>query len=289
MKVKGKKRIPVLFVFLLIGMIVYAFILLYMIFWGVTSSFKGRLEFGDNILGLPRKWEIENYYYALRYFSAPKGMRDVYLDEMFLYSILYAGGCALFSTMCCCLMGYATSRFKYKINSIIYGFVLVAMILPLVGSLPSQIVVFKALNLYDTMIGMYIAKFNFISVYFMVFHAIYRGIPESFSEAAKIDGAGNWRILLSVMLPLVKVTFSTVFLLFFVTYWNDYSTPLLMMKSYPTIALGLYYFKFRTNQYTSPRPVQLAGAIMVFIPILLIFIAFRKKLMGNISLGGLKG
>lgn len=288
MKVKKKKHLPLLFGVLLAGMILYALILGYMLFWGVTSSFKGRLEFADNILGLPRAWVFENYYYALRNFVSPVGMRNVYLDEMLLYSLLYAGGCAFVSTACCCMMGYATSKFKYKLNKVIYGFVLIAMILPLVGSLPSQIVVFRTLNLYDTMIGMWVAKFNFISVYFMVFHAIFKGLPVSYSEAAKIDGAGNWRIFLSIMLPLVKVTFVTVFLLFFVSYWNDYSTPLLMMKSYPTIALGLYYFRFRQTPDTSPRPVQLAGAIMVFIPILLLFIAFRKKLMGNISLGGLK-
>ena len=203
MKAKKKKHPPLLFIFLLAGMILYTLILGYMLFWGITSSFKGRLEFADNILGLPRTFVFENYYHALRNFVSPVGMRNVYLDEMLLYSLLYAGGCAFFSTACCCLMGYATSKFKYKLNSVIYGFVLVAMILPLVGSLPSQIVVFKALNLYDTMIGMWVAKFNFISVYFMVFHAIFKGLPASYTEAAKIDGASKIRMFFKITLPMI--------------------------------------------------------------------------------------
>lgn len=285
-----KKRFTLFSIVCIVGLLLYVLLLCYMLFWGVTSSLKGRTEFTGNILGLPQGFEYENYYNALKYFTAysPKRATPIYLDEMFLYSLLYAGGCAFATTTACCMMGYATARFPYAFNKIIYGFVVVAMVLPIVGSLPSEIVVFKSLGLYDTLYGVWISKFHFISVYFMVFSAMFKGISPSFSEAAKIDGASNTVVFLRVMLPLVKVTFYTIFLLQFVSYWNDYSTPLLMLKSYPTFALGLYYYRFQASPQVQDIPSQLAGCIIVFLPVLVMFVVFQDKLIGNVSMGGLK-
>ena len=285
-----KKKFTIFSIICMLGLLFYVLLLCYMLFWGVTSSLKGRLEFNDNILGLPQGFEYENYYNALKYFTvySKKQASNVYIDGMFLYSLLYAGGCAFAATSACCLMGYATARFPYAFNKIIYGFVVVAMVLPLVGSLPSELVVFRALGLYDTLPGIWISKFHFISVYFMVFSAMFRGISPSFSEAAKMDGASNTVIFLRIMLPLVKVTFYTVFLLQFVNFWNDYSTPLLMLPSYPNLALGLYYYRFRAPSAVKNTPSQLAGCIIVFLPVLIMFIIFQDKLIGNVSMGGLK-
>ena len=285
-----KRKVTIFSIVCMVGLLVYVLLLCYMLFWGVTSSVKGRLEFNDNILGLPQGFEYENYYNALKYFTvySKKQAANVYIDGMFLYSLLYAGGCAFATTTACCLMGYATARFPYAFNKIIYGFVVIAMVLPLVGSLPSEIVVFRTLGLYDTMFGVWISKFHFISVYFMVFSAMFKGISPSFSEAAKIDGASNTSIFLQIMLPLIKVTFYTIFLLQFVNYWNDYSTPLLMLPSYPNLALGLYYYRFRAPSVVKNTPSQLAGCIIVFLPVLIMFIIFQDKLIGNVSMGGLK-
>ena len=113
-------------------------------------------------------------------------------------------------------------------------------------------------------------------------------IPESFSEAAKIDGAGNFTIMVTIMLPLVKTTFSTIFLIYFINFWNDYQTPLLYMPNRPTISYGLYRFGNSVNAELSSVPMQIMGSMLVFIPILLVFTLFSKKMMGNISMGGLK-
>lgn len=191
-------------------------------------------------------------------------------------------------TLSCMLVGYATAKFNYKFNGVLTAFVITAMTLPIVGNLPSSLVIFRALNLYDNFLGVWFSKFYFISVYFMVFRATFKGISPAYSEAAKIDGAGNLKVFLSIMIPLVKGTFATIFLLMFVVYWNDYGTPLLLLPSYPTVSLGLYYYRFRASAKTQDTPSQVAGCMAAFIPILIIFVLFRNKLMGNISMGGLK-
>ena len=129
-------------------------------------------------------------------------------------------------------------------------------------------------------------KSHFLGMYFLVYQGVFRGIHQSVTEAAKIDGAGNMRIFLRIILPLAKTTFFLVFLLQFIAFWNDYQTPLLYLPNHPTIAQGLYYFNFSTSNEFSTVPAKIAGAMFVLIPILIVFMIFKNKLMGNLTLGG---
>ena len=83
--------------------------------------------------------------------------------------------------------------------------------------------------------------------------------------------------------------FFTIVLLNFIAFWNDYQTPMIYIPSYPTLAYGLYYYVSGSfEQETSSVPMRLAGCVMVAIPLFIIFIAFQKKLLGGVSMGGLK-
>ena len=91
------------------------------------------------------------------------------------------------------------------------------------------------------------------------------------------------------MFPFVKGTIVTVILLNFITFWNDYQTPLIYMPTHPTLAYGLYYFTSGSYEIaTSNVPTQLAGCMLMAIPLFAVFIIFQKRILGNLSLGGLK-
>ena len=111
------------------------------------------------------------------------------------------------------------------------------------------------------------------------------------TEAAYLDGASNFRVMWSVILPMSLGIFSTVFLLNFITFWNDYQTPHIYMPTFPTLAYGLWNYTCGDGSYeadTSSTPMQLGGCMMMAIPLLIIFFIFQKKLLGKVSLGGLK-
>jgi raffinose/stachyose/melibiose transport system permease protein len=93
-------------------------------------------------------------------------------------------------------------------------------------------------------------------------------------------------VLFKIILPLVKNTFATVFLIHFIQLWNNYSTPLLYLRSFPTIAYGVYHVAYFISQY---EIYQMAIAMLVFIPMLVVFAIFNGRLMGNLTMGGLKG
>ena len=201
-------------------LILYSVSLLLPILWGLSTSLKTDLDFYLNPFWLPDgwfwNWQWSNYSYAFMNFvvkvEAGAGFRIIYMEEMFLYTILYALGCAFFQSFVCCVVAYMVVKFDYFFSKVIYTVVIVAMILPIVGSLPSEIQMSRALGFFDSIWGMWIMKSHFLGMYFLVFHAMFRGIPKEFADAARVDGAGNFQVLFSIMMPLVRNTLFTVIL-----------------------------------------------------------------------------
>jgi ABC-type glycerol-3-phosphate transport system permease component len=91
------------------------------------------------------------------------------------------------------------------------------------------------------------------------------------------------------MLPLAAVTISAVSILAFIEFWNDWRVNVVYLPSYPLISYALYQFQNNPVNEISTVPRKLAGCMMVTAPIFVLFVIFRKKLMGNLSIGGLKG
>ena len=243
MKVKKIKRSSVILGIVLGAVLgVYVLSLFWMLGWGLITSLKDDIYFLRHVIGLPDKWMWSNYIRAFNSFlvnvTTSSGIRTVYLEEMFLNSVLYALGCAIASTTCACVMAYLSARFAYKFSKVTYTVVVVAMIVPIVGSLPSEIQMVTSLGLFGTFWGVWLLKANFLGMYFLVFYAVFKGVPKDFSEAAKIDGAGNFTLMVRIMFPLVASTYFTVLLLNFITFWNDYQIPLIYIRLMGNIHMG---------------------------------------------------
>lgn len=245
----------------------------------------------NGILALPEKWMFSNYYKAFNNFWVQvedgNSVKTVLLGQMFLNSVLYAGGTALMSTLTPCIIAYLAAKYKFKFSRIVYVTVILVMTIPIVGNMPSMLETMRTLGLYDTYIGMLLQKLNFANMYFIIFYGTFRSLAGDYAEAAKIDGASHSRIMFSIMFPLVGTTLGVVFLLNFIAYWNDYLTPMVYWPSRPTAALGM--FLYSKNSHVNSVPDQLAGCMLLIFPIFVLFLIFQKHLMGNIAIGGLKG
>lgn len=133
-------------------------------------------------------------------------------------------------------------------------------------------------------------KSVFGGMYFLVFYAFFETMPDTYSEAAEIDGANYYTILLRIILPLAGKMIATVFLIVFVNYWNDYQTALVHMPTHPTLAYGVYRIAHEVSSGDLANiPTRISVCMMLAVPILIVFVIFKDKIMGNISIGGIKG
>lgn len=284
----------IFFAIVFLVMIVYVLSMFVLLFWGLISSLKSFGQFNADPVGFPKgsifRWEWANYSNAFRLIAVPVPGRRVKIPLLyqFGYSLLYAGGSAFFATLIPCVVAYMTAKFPYKFSKLVYAVVIVTMGLPIVGALPSEIQTAQRLGLYNHIWGIWIMKANFLGMYYLVFHAAFSSMPKDFCEAAEIDGASNLRIFVSIVMPIVRNTFVTVMLLKFIEFWNDYQTPMIYLPDYPTAAYGIYWFNFATMTEGAWPPTKISGAMLMLIPVLIIFLCFHKRLIGNVTMGGIK-
>ena len=309
-----KNKINAFAIVMIVLLSLYSLSIFFTLGWGLITSLKFRTDFGNpnnNVLGLPNMEILQQKgvslfnNYELVFSKMPLYMRTSYYtifsDEpvvhytepdffgMLLNTILYAGVGALVMALVPAVVGYMCAKYRFKFSEIVYSTALVIMIIPIVGAYPSELTVLRGLGLYDTWIGNLIQKFNFTGVYFFVYYAFFRGLSDTYQEAAEVDGASQLRILISIMLPLAIKTIGTVFLIQFVSLWNNYQAVLLYMPTHPTLAYGVYYLAYLDgDRDLSNVPARVASCMVLAIPILILFIVFKDKLMGNMSMGGIK-
>ncbi len=306
-KHKRKKRVVTPFAIIIsVFLALYVLILITVLGWTLMTTTKTIVEYefmdvgGDrmgNKLWLNKmKPTFENYILAYKHFvvtvdATRPGEYDIDYNiiSQFMNSLLYSVGCAAASTVAALIMGYATARFHYRFSTVIYAFVLMTMALPIIGSLPSEIATAQALNFYDTFPGIFIMRFTFLQTYYLVFFAQFKMIPQDYTEAAKIDGANPFSIMVKIIFPLAAGTISTVFVLNFITLWNDFQVPMVYLPSHPVAAYGMYLFQNTAIPEIAHTPTRLAGICLMAFPIVIFYAIFNKKLNVNLSIGGIKG
>lgn len=288
---KHRKTSP-LFVIVFVILIIYVVVLLIPLIWGLFISFVSRDAYSDylhNPLTLPTSYSFMNYINGFNDFNIkPVGSYvEQNIFEILGQTLIYSVSCSLAATIVPCICAYASARFNFKFGKLIYGIVIATMAIPIVGNLPSEIVVAQRLNIFDNLWLFWIMKANFLSIYFLLFHSIFKGIPMAYTEAAKIDGAGNFKIMINCIMPFSLGTMGIVFLLNFINFWNDYQIPYYYLPSYPVVGTAVFNFSLHTEKFGG-IPQLIAMIFIVAIPIIVLAIIFNKKLMGNLSDGGIK-
>ena len=290
-KTKMSRKMDAFQVVLYVIVTIYCLSMIYVLLFGFVNSLKDATDYEwNNPFGLPSKefgWHFDNYAKVLNEFKVfTLGGNEVYLMQMFFNSLFYAVLMSLFCMATQIITAYAIAKYDFRGKSVLYGVAVVVMLLPIIGSLASEVQMAEAFNFRNNLIGVCIMKCKYPGLYFLVFYATFKGLSWTYAEAAQIDGAGHVRVFIEIMLPLIKSTVFAVFILLFIEYWNDYYTPMVFLPESPTMSYGL--FLFQTDNKAS-TPVQLASCLMACLPILVVFVAFKDKIMSNVTMGGIKG
>ncbi len=311
----------VVFVILFVVLALYALIMLSSLLWGLITSLKSSNDFENfgNVIGFPNVsvegtpyagipsgrealLKLANYKIVLEKFVITR--RAVYyglgpeqivhtckagFGELLVNTLLYTVGGALIYALMPALTAYLCAKYPYKLSAILVVVYTLMMCMPIVGSTPFELTFLRNTGLYDNIIGNYIQKMTGSGMYFFVYLAYFKGTSETYREAAQIDGASQLRIMTTIYFPLAIKIIATVFLIQFVALWNDYQTPLLYLPTHPTLAYAVYYVSYEAFEpalyHTPPR---IAGLMLLAVPIVILFAIFKDKLMGDISLGGIK-
>ena len=291
---RGKKIKLSAFEIVLYGaMMFYSFLMIYLIVWAFICSLKTGDGWTFEHLGLETDWKFSNFAIAFSKISVVSGGVRANVFQCLMNGFIFAGGAAFFQTLCTVIVAYCTARYDCKLSKIIHTVVIVVLVLPIAGNLASQYEIAKLTHTYNNIIGMFVMKFGFSNMYYLVFYAAFKSIPKDYMESALLDGANHFIVFARIMLPLVMTLIGAVFLLFFIQYWNDYQYPMMFLPSMPTASYALYLF-IDPNGGGGDKVVaensalRITAGFLVFTPIFVIFLIFRNKIMGNLQEGGIK-
>ncbi|OED59252.1 carbohydrate ABC transporter permease [Acholeplasma laidlawii] len=266
---------------------VYAFTLIFPFAWMFVNSFKTNQEFFTNVWALPQSFSFRNYTSVLGY-NMQTSAGTFNITHMFLLSVGITLVATVINTLLSTMAAYVIARYKFRGRNLLYSVALFTLIMPIVGTLPAQFRLMQNLGLYNSIIGILVLYSGSFGFTFFIMHGYFKNISPTYAEAAFVDGASDFQVFLRIMLPMAKPIMISLAIIYGIGIWNDYITPSIYLKNYPTLAVGIRYLT-QTMVSTGAYAEMFATMIISIVPILAIFIAFRNTIMENMVAGGLKG
>jgi multiple sugar transport system permease protein len=210
----------------------------------------------------------------------------LYLRNSLIVATVITVGQVLFSAMA----AYAFARLRWPGRDKVFFLFLTALMVPPIFTYLPNFVLIKNLGLLNTYAGI-VAPFLFMTPFAVFFlRQFFLGLSREVEEAAMLDGAGHFRIFFRIVLPMSSAPVATLALLTYIQYWNEYFWPLLvgLEENVRVLTVALGVFKSQTPQGSPDWAGLMAAALVSALPVLLLFIAFGRRIVNSIQFSGIK-
>lgn len=274
------------------GMVFLALLAIYFLFpvyWLLISSLKTSSQLFST-----------NGFLPASHFALFSNLVHVFTYQGYTYlywigdTILYAVVGGVVSTFVAALAGYGFAKYRFRGRGVFFGLIIGGVLVPVTALALPLYLLFHLIHLINTFWAVLLP--SFVSPFGVYLARIYanRGVPEEILDAARMDGAGEFAIFMRVGLRLMAPALVTIFLFQFVSIWNNFFLPLIMLTNehlYP-LALGLYTWNSKT-QYAGAPPflysAVITGALVAVVPLIVAFALLQRYWAGGIAVGSVKG
>jgi len=188
----------------------------------------------------------------------------------------------------CSLVGFGFARFKFRGRSILFMVMLSTMMLPAQVTMIPVFILFRSMGMIDTFWPLIIPMWLASPFFVFMFRQFFAQIPEELVEAARIDGASNWRIYWQLMLPLSGPVIAIVAIYTFLAAWNDFLGPLIYLNSPTQRTLALALNSFNGQYGLSDAHLLMAASVVCMLPCVILFFAAQKYFVESVAMTGLK-
>lgn len=261
---------------------------LFPLMWMLSTSVKS-LEETVRIppTWIPKNWNWESYIDAITYGSDKVGFIPflIYARNTLLLAILGVAG-TLFSNS---VVAYAFARLRWPGRNLAFAVTLATMMVPFPVLMVPIYELFKNLGWIGTFRPLWVPAFFGSAFSIFLLRQFFRTIPFELSEAARLDGASEWRIFLDVIVPLSKPALAVVALFHFMHTWNDFLGPLIYLQDQKTFTLSLGLQFYQSQHGGTHWNLLMAASTLVVAPVIILFFFTQKQFIQGIAATGLKG
>ena len=281
-QLKLQRQDKILKIFTYVMLSIWALIVIFPFYWMVLTSFK---DYGAyNAEYVPAFFTLEptlnNYVEA---FSA------VALDRYLFNTVIFALVTTALMVVVITLAAYAFSRLQFKGKNVVFTIFLALMMIPSELVVITNFATITQWDLRNSFLGLILPSVTSVFYIYLLKEA-FEQVPDELYKAAKVDGTSDLKYLLKVMIPICKPTLITIIILKIIECWNSYVWPRLITDdpSYFLVSNGIQ--EIRENGFGRENiPAMMAAVVVISIPLIILFLIFRKKIMAGVSKGGIKG
>jgi ABC-type glycerol-3-phosphate transport system permease component len=252
------------------------------VLWAFLQSLKEGIELYTMPLQiLPRTFSLDNYS---RVFE-----RMTQWPTYFKNSVITTAGAVATTVICSSLMGYAFARLDFRGRDLIFSLLIATIFAPQLGGLIAQYEVMYVLDLRNSLLGLVLLFASNLSVPAFIMRQTFRSMPGDIEDAARIDGAGRWRILLQIALPFAASGMVLVGILTFVNVYGEYLITITMIDdpSLYTLGIGLSMLT-QGGTRVARGGTTVASYLVASVPAVLLFIMMQDYFVQGLSEGALK-
>jgi raffinose/stachyose/melibiose transport system permease protein len=261
-------------------LIAWSAIVIFPVWMMIVNSFKHKRDIFTTPFTFPSPITLEGYQNALG-----KGRFDLYFRNSLIITIISLALILFLGS----LAAYGIARWKSRTSNIIYFVFIAGLLIPIRLGTINIIQIVKSLGLIDNLLGLipiYVA--TGVPIAILILTAFIRRLPQDLIDAARIDGASEWKTYHSLVLPLIRPALATVGIFNLIPVWNDFWFPLILIRSkeYRTVPLGvsLLFGQYQTNWTNILAALSLAS-----IPIIILYILLSSQFIKGLTAGAVKG
>lgn len=279
-RMEGRRRVLRVLTYALLTL--WALIVLFPFYWMLLSSVKSYSAYNSEYI--PRFFTtaptLQNYVEA---FTA------VPLGRYLLNTLIFTLGTTAIMLLVITLSAYAFARFEFRGKNLIFTLFLALMMIPNELVIITNFVTITDLNLRNSFLGLILPSVTSV-FYIYLLRENFAQVPDSLYYAAKVDGTSDLKYLWKVLIPICRPTMITIIILKVIECWNSYVWPRLITddEMYFLVSNGIQ--EIRENGFGRENiPAMMAAVVVISLPLIVLFLIFRHKVMAGVSRGGIKG
>ncbi len=265
-----------------LGLSLWAIAVLFPFYWMLQNSFKGFSEYNSESIPkfFPSVVTFDNYVQA---FTA------VPLAKYLLNTLFFTLATTIITLVVIILAAFAFSRLEFKGKNLAFTLFLALMMIPNELVIITNFVTITNMDLRNTFLGLILPSVT--SIFFLyLLKENFAQIPDELYLAAQVDGSSDFNYLIKVMVPISSPTIVTILILKTIECWNSYVWPRLITddKAYFLISNGIQ--EIRENGFGRENvPAMMAAVVVISLPLIILFLLFKNRIMEGVSRGGTKG
>jgi multiple sugar transport system permease protein len=276
----GGRRIPYARLAVYAALVALSIIFITPFVWMISTSLKT----GPSSIASPPQWIPDPFVWS----NYPTALRKINFLVALRNTLIYAVPAVVGTVLSCSLVAYGFARIRWPGRDIVFLLLLGTMMLPGQVTFIPLYVIFAKLGWVGTFLPLIIPTFLGNPFFIFLLRQFFLGIPAELSDAARIDGAGELRILTRVIIPLSWPALITVGLFTFIDKWTDFFGPLVYLQdpSLQPLSLALQTFQ---SAHKTDWPQSMAASVVITAPLVVIYFLAQRKFIEGITLTGIKG